>query len=228
MQDNEILESEGLRKTLAKNLVKYRKANKLTQMELAQKLSYSDKNISRWERGELIPDVINLKKIADLYGLKVDDLISENKEIVEIKEKVDVKHRFFSKKQLLITLLSISIVWLVAFISFFVLSLLPSPYKEFAWKVFIIAIPISTIVCLVFTSLWCTNLFNSLIVTILIWSIALTIYVTFSFENSWLIFILAIPVQIMDILWFTLRKVRFVVNREINKEKIEKESGGNV
>ena len=48
------------------NLVKLRKEHKLTQMELAEKIGYSDKAISKWERGESAPDVATLVQLADL------------------------------------------------------------------------------------------------------------------------------------------------------------------
>lgn len=224
MQDYQLDENEKLRKVLANNLIKYRKANNLTQMEVAQKLAYSDKNISRWERGELVPDITNLKKLSQLYNISVDDFLSENNQPTKSTMKIKYqKKRFFTRKQLLISLLSISIVWLTAFIAFFILNIL-NLNSFLAWKVFVIAIPLSMIVLLVFSSLWCTNLFNCIVVSFLIWSVALAFYITFTFENSWLIFILAIPLQVMDILWFVFRKVKKVVSTSLKEESKEKES----
>ena len=64
---------EDLKEIIANNLVKFRKNAKLTQLELAEKLKYSDKNISKWERGDAVADVVVLKQLADLYSIKVDD-----------------------------------------------------------------------------------------------------------------------------------------------------------
>ncbi|MCQ2400236.1 MAG: helix-turn-helix domain-containing protein, partial [Clostridia bacterium] len=66
------------KETLAKNLIKYRKALGLTQLELAEKLSYTDKAVSKWERAEAAPDVFVLKSLADLYGITVDKLLTED------------------------------------------------------------------------------------------------------------------------------------------------------
>ena len=43
---------------LSKNIIMYRKKNNLTQKQLADKLNYSDKVISKWERSESMPDII--------------------------------------------------------------------------------------------------------------------------------------------------------------------------
>ena len=59
---------DDLKNILAENLIKYRKAANLTQAELAEKINYSDKAVSKWERAAGMPDVDVLKQIADLFG----------------------------------------------------------------------------------------------------------------------------------------------------------------
>ena len=210
---------EELKKIIAKNLVKYRKNAKLTQLELAEKLMYSDKNVSKWERGDAVPDVVILKQLADIYGITVNDFLVDSDEIAKAEIETETKKeksKMLNRNQVLITLLSISLVWLVAIVAFGVLRF--TPLQNYAWWSFIIAIPVSVIVVLVFTSIWCTNLLNSIIVAFLIWSVANTVFVLFSYiPEMWLIFILAIPLQVLDILWFTFRKVRSVSKKENKK-----------
>ena len=67
---------EDIKQIIAKNIASLRTDSKLTQLELAEKLNYSDKAISKWERGESIPDVITLKAVADLFGVTVDYLLT--------------------------------------------------------------------------------------------------------------------------------------------------------
>ena len=52
-----MLNENELKKIVTENLIYYRKINKLTQLQLAEKLNYSDKAISKWERGESLPDL---------------------------------------------------------------------------------------------------------------------------------------------------------------------------
>ena len=63
---------DELKQLIAANLAAFRKANRLTQAELAEKINYSDKVISKWERGESTPDVLILHQLAEIYGVTVD------------------------------------------------------------------------------------------------------------------------------------------------------------
>ena len=69
---------DDVRGALAANLAELRKEENLTQAEFAAQFNYSDKAVSKWERGDSLPDVVMLKTIADLYGLRVDDLLTED------------------------------------------------------------------------------------------------------------------------------------------------------
>ena len=102
-----------LKSVIAKNLIKYRKENGLTQQELAEKLNYSYKSISKWERGEGVPDIYILKQIAELYNVTVNDIIGM--EVIN-NEPAPVVNK--NKNHILITLMSIGLVWLVATITF--------------------------------------------------------------------------------------------------------------
>lgn len=213
---------EDLKKIIANNLIKYRKNAKLTQLELAEKLMYSDKNVSKWERGDSVPDVVILKQIADIYGVTVNDMLEETDEIAESvneKESKKEKKKTLNKKQALIVSLSMILVWLVAIVSFGIMVF--TSIKDYAWLSFIVALPISCIVLLVFTSIWCTNLMNAITVSFLIWTTALAINICIPIPEIWLIYIVAIPLQILDILWFTFRKV----NKNLLKSQEEMVSG---
>lgn len=83
MGSGDIMTEQEFRKKLAENLVKYRKLNGLTQQELADCISYSDKSVSKWERGDGVPDVFVLLNIAQVYGVGVSELIGESGESKE-------------------------------------------------------------------------------------------------------------------------------------------------
>lgn len=188
---------ENLKNILAQNLVKLRKASNMTQSELAEKLSYSDKAVSKWERGESLPDIEILYEISKLYNVTIDEPLSEEVKINHTK-KLKTKMRF------IISLISSLLVWLIATIVFVFLVWL-NPDKERQWLVFIYAIPVSSIVVLVFNSIWGNKMLNCLIVSVLMWTIILSIFLTVpKFNNSYLIFFIAIPVQIIILCWFGL------------------------
>lgn len=191
------MEKSKLTSILAKNMTEYRKQSGLTQAELAAKLNYSDKSISKWERGDGTPDIFVLKDLADIYGVTINDLISEE------KPKPVVKSGPSKKSKLLITLLSSGLVWLVASLIFFAIKM-ADPSAEMVWLTFIIAIPIFFIVLIVFTCLWWDNISRCIAVSGLIWSLALTIDICVVVESSVYIYIIAAVLQILAVLWFLL------------------------
>lgn len=65
-------------KNLSKTLVTMRKSRGITQKSLASELNYSDKVISKWERGESLPDIYALKRLATFYNITLDDLVTDS------------------------------------------------------------------------------------------------------------------------------------------------------
>ena len=67
---------EDLKSIVARNIIALRRKHDMTQLELAEKLNYTDKAVSKWERGESLPDIVILKTIADLFGVTLDYLVT--------------------------------------------------------------------------------------------------------------------------------------------------------
>ena len=186
-----------LRHQVAKNLLYYRKLNNLTQSALAKKLNYSDKAVSKWERGETLPDVYILSCLAELYGVSLNDLTS-------FKPPVSKKEK--NKSRLLISFCSIMLVWLIATIVFILLIII-NPDLPKTWLSFIYAIPVSLIVALVFSCLWAGTQTKTLVVSLFAWSLPLAICLTFSFARLWFLFICVIPFQVIILMWFKLKEI---------------------
>ena len=183
-----------LRKTVAKNIAAYRKAHHDTQLDLATKLNYSDKSVSKWERGESLPDVYILSQIADLSGVSVSALIGE---IQPPKESKPHYHMF-------ILLLSLALTMAVATLLFSMFMICKVPYP--AWMFFVYALPVCSIICIVFTSLWWGILWQGVSVSALIWTLGLSLYLSFELENVSLIFLVCAALQVLTVLWEIFRK----------------------
>ena len=196
-----------IKQNLSENLILYRKSANLTQAELAEKLNYSDKAVSKWERGESVPDLAVLKQIADFYGVTIDTLIDKPNNIKPKKQKN------LGKKRVIIALCSGGLVWLVATVFFAFISLI-FPSITQTWLSFVYAVPITLIVLLVLTSVWGKTLFNFIFTSLLVWTVILTVYLTLYFalpyppSALWMIFLIGIPLQILTILWFFYKKIK--------------------
>lgn len=192
-----------LKNVIAKNIAELRKACGYTQLELAEKLNYSDKAVSKWERGEAVPDIAVLKEIAELFEVSLDYL-------VEAKHDEKQEPKQISKGKIhnrgLITGISVLIVWLAATLAFVLIDIIAEELK-ISWLGFIYAIPVSMVVWLVFNSIWFKRHRNFLIISFLMWSALAALYLSlllFSF-NLWQIFILGIPAQIIIFMWSGLK-----------------------
>ena len=185
---------------IAENLVYYRKASGLTQLEIAEKFNYSDKSISKWERAEGMPDIFVLKSFADFYGIKVDDFFKEEKQKVSVKR--NGKHWF-------IVGLSELLVWLVAG-GLFVLVSLIIPHAFPWWLIFVYATCASSILALVWSMIYHRRLYQLISTSCIIWtaiaSLFLTLLLTTNIPNLWLLFIIGVPLEGLAILWYFLKK----------------------
>ena len=193
---------EDLKLIVAKNIIELRRAADITQAQLAEKLNYSDKAVSKWERGEAIPSVSTLKEIADLFGVTVDYLISADHEAEnEIRREFTERQR---RNRLIITLLSTTIVWLVATIIYVSISVSTEFRLSKAWLVFVFAVPVSCVVTLVFNSIWGRKKLNFFIISLLLWtvlvSLCLVLFLSLQKAYFWLVLAIGIPSQIMILL----------------------------
>lgn len=186
---------ENLNIVIGKKLLHLRKKNKLTQSELAEKLNYSDKAVSKWEKGESLPPVEVFYNISKLYGVSLDYIIGD--ETVEPQPiKNDTKKRIY----LNITHLAVLTVWFVALLLFVIFDLTAMVGGMGKWMLFAWAVPASFIVYIVFDCIWHKRKGLFLLVSLLIWSILLCFALQFMTFNIWKILLVGIPIQIAVII----------------------------
>ncbi|MDD4310996.1 MAG: helix-turn-helix transcriptional regulator [Eubacteriales bacterium] len=188
---------EDIKQTIADNITGLRKELHLTQAELAEKMGYTDKAISKWERAESIPDIVTLKEFADLCGVTLDYLIE--KEHTEDRAALSKQAR---NNRLVISLLAAAAVWLIATVLFVYLKIFG---VADVWKVFVGAAPVTMIVLLVFNSIWGKIKRNYVIISILVWSSLAFAYCMLLQYHLFLIFLIGIPIQVMVILWSRIK-----------------------
>lgn len=193
-----------IKDNVAKNITELRILNNMTQLELAQKLNYSDKTISKWERAESSPDISVLVEMAELFGVTLDYLVkSEN--IVETASKSEKNSVKYNRRA--IAYISESVGWIVAILAFIITTLIVRE-MTFQWLYFIYALPIVLIVKLVLNSIWFNPRHNYPIISALMWSVLAAIHITFLYFkiNVSLIYLLGVAGQIVIILWSFINK----------------------
>ena len=205
------MDEQKLRTQIGVNIAAYRKRLGLTQAGLAEKLNYSDKAVSKWERGESVPDVVTMMAIAEHLGVTVNDLLVDPNALPEdpgpmektMERMVQRTLKRKANKNIILGLSSI-LVWFVALLIFVVVSSLDIPNS---WLAFFYAVPADCIVMLSLRSAWRDFRWNRALISGIMWGALAAIYATLLVlvhVNIWKVFLLGIPGQIAILLWFKL------------------------
>lgn len=203
---------EELKSVIANNITELRKESGLTQLELAEKLNYSDKAVSKWERAESLPDVSILKQIADMFDVTIDYLLKSDH--TAEKEQTARVSRRIQRNQIFITGISIVLVWLVATVVFFILEATTNIRYEILATCFTYAVPVSVVVWLVFNSVWFNKKRNFLIISLLLWSTLGALFITLLEQKLYLMFVVGIPAQVIIGLWSGIKSPKGKSNKK--------------
>ncbi len=203
---------DDIKLVISQNIVYLRKKNGMTQSTLAEKLNYSDKAISKWERGESAPDITVLKAIADIFGVTVDYLIESDHPDTDEGEETSLRSdesviAKIKRRRRVVTIMSTLTVWVVATIIFVVLDLsLDGTWAHFL--TFAYAVPAAAIVWLVFNSIWHNRRLNYIIISLFMWSTLFAVHLSTlaGGVNAWQIYLLGIPGQLITALWSVIGK----------------------
>lgn len=188
---------------IAKNLSAFRKQSGLTQAELAEKLNYSDKAISRWEHGDTLPDINVLYQLCDFYGIDMNTLISDDADVSEAP-KPDLKNSL--RFRICIFGLALSVVWIVATILFLYSGIIGQ--GDYFWMAFIWALPASCLVIILASYGMKARVFRLVMDTLLLWTALTAIFLHYIIKSYilWPIFLVGIPLQLIFVMSFLMKK----------------------
>ena len=179
-------DEQALRKTIGKNIALYRKSHKDTQAVLGQKLNYSDKAVSKWERGESLPDIYVLTKIAALYDVSVGVLIGETQPEIQDSPYLHV--------------------FIFAFAVALTFEIFNVPFNT--WLFFLYAAAMSALEAVIFTSLW-WGLWRQLAAwSSLIWLGGLTVLLTVPGIVAAKSLMICAALEAMVVFWIMYRRSR--------------------
>ncbi len=204
----EIQLEHQLEDIVAANLTELRRAKGWTQAELAEKINYSDKSVSKWERGDGLPDLKVVKQLAELYGVTVDTILTEN--TPEALQQTQ-KPRGRLALRIITELLAVSVIFLIAtvFYVFIAFSGDQNPWMLFIWP-----LPISFALLTLFNYRWgyrvCAIVFGSL----LCWTLLTAIYLQLLRYNLWMLFLVGIPAQAAIILFSQYKRKKQTAKKQ--------------
>lgn len=184
---------------------------KLTQLELAEKINYSDKAVSKWERGESIPDVTVLMTIASLFGVTLDFLVTEHAEPEIVAEQTSYAKAVKKRNRMLVAAITFFAIAALETVVFAILQSVIGGLGKNLLYCYVYPIPVAAIVAIVFTSLWARPSLRFWSVTLLIVSLILDAFLipwqvagTFS---PW-VFLIIIPAELVTMLSFKIIRIK--------------------
>ena len=179
---------------IAANISALRQSAGMTQASLAERLNYTDKAVSKWERGESVPDIAVLKQIADMFGVTVDYIINEHEPDEKMPKAPVASERSKKRDHMMIALISITGAWFIALLSFIIVWLASGKALH---VIFLMFVPVTAVLMLIFNTIWGRRgrrrIVNYISLTVLVWSI-FTIFVVLS--GNWQYILLGIPGQL--------------------------------
>ena len=191
---------DELKASFASNLIRLRTAAGLTQTALGEKLHYSDKAVSKWERAESVPDAYVLTELAGIFGVTVDQLLSPNARWAPpptLRTETETYSRQF------IILSALAAIWTLCMVEFVVVWIVLGAIH---WIVFVMAVPLSLVAMLIFNTIWFRGQRNMYIVMALVLSLVLLIYLLLLKYNIWQVFLILVPAELLVFLAFQIRR----------------------
>ena len=186
-----------IKEIISRNIVNLRKEKGLTQIELADALHYSNKAISKWEKGDSLPDAETLYEIAKFFNVSIEFLFTNHDEVILNKEQANK----IRKKEIIFYTSLVTIVGLLVY-SFIALifSIIPQLSKNNVITILlldgagVIAIILIIQICLK------VKKYITLLLSLLIWNLTIGLSLLFWEYSINYIYVIAILLQIIVII----------------------------
>ncbi|MBR3437514.1 MAG: helix-turn-helix transcriptional regulator [Lachnospiraceae bacterium] len=231
-----------LKQIFAANLQTLRLSKGITQTDLGEQLNYSDKAVSKWERGESIPDASVLKQISALFGISLDSLLSDHTDEtepyweinLEKQEQKERKHRVSvpkkeltpeeqileTKKHHRIAGVAVAGVWVAVVLAMIIVWGIEDAFTKPVWMIPVYGVAVTCLLIVIFSSLWGSYKPTLLWITVslLVLSILAAVYLQLLPRNFWMLFLIMVPVEALLFAVFRLSILKWPFRKEDKKD----------
>ena len=192
------MDPNELKLVTASNIIRLRTSKGLTQAELGAMLNYSDKTISKWERGEAIPDAFVLTRMADIFSVSVDYLLSSHDDW-ERPPKNQVEEVHYSVERVIaVAVIGVFTAYLIAFVTLWLMDVVE-------WRLFLIALSTAILACLILLCIFKRTRHLQYVIALFVASLFLIIYFFLPVAHPWQLFLILVPTEAVVILACNLR-----------------------
>lgn len=195
---------ENVKAIVSQNLIRLRKESGLTQAELAKQINYSDKAISRWETGEVVPDLETLYALSEVFGVSVSSITEKPSEEKDRRQTTTLSRKILSQ---------IFLVCEIWFIICAVFVYLKISRETSIWQIFVWGVPATALVLWFFNRKEQINVLLFVYASVFVWSLITCVYLHLLDSNPWYLYFLGLPLQGLLI-------VRYIFNYKQDLKKI--------
>ena len=188
-----------LKLVTASNIIRLRTGRGLTQAELGALLNYSDKTISKWERGEAIPDAFVLTQLAELFGVSVDFLLTSHDKWEKPKENEVEEVRYSVEHIIAIAVIGVLTAFLIAFVTLWLLGIVE-------WRLFLLALSAAVLVYMILICVFKRTRHLQYVIALFVASLFLVVYFFLPKTNPWQLFLILIPAEVLVFLACNVKK----------------------
>ncbi len=190
-----------LKLVTASNIIKLRTGKGMTQAELGARLNYSDKTISKWERGEAIPDAFVLTQLAELFGVSVDFILSSHDKWEKPKENEVEEVRYSVEHIVAIAVIGVLTVFLIAFVTLWLLGTVE-------WRLFLFALSAAILVYMILICVFRRTRHLQYVIAVFVASVFAVVYFCLPKANPWQLFLILVPAEVLVFLACNVKKRR--------------------
>ena len=201
------MDPNELKLVAASNIIRLRTAKGLTQAELGSMLNYSDKTISKWERGEAIPDAYVLTRLAEIFSVSVDFLLSSHDEWERPREHRVEEVRYSVERVIALAVLGVFTAFLIAFVTLWLMDIVE-------WRLFLIALSMAILATLILLCVFKRTRHLQYVIALFVASLFLIVYFFLPVEHPWQLFLILVPTEVVVFLACNLR-----IRRRFRREK---------
>ena len=195
------MELNELKLVTASNIIKLRTQKGMTQAELGALLNYSDKTISKWERGEAIPDAYVLTQLSALFGVSVDFILSSHDKWEKPKENEVEQVSYSVERIIAIAVIGTLTAFLIAFVTLWLMDVVE-------WRLFLFALSAAILAYMIMICIFKRTRQLQYVIALFVASLFVIVYFFLPTANPWQLFLILIPAEAIVFLACNVKKRR--------------------
>lgn len=198
---------ENVKEIVSHNLIRLRKEHGFTQAELAKQINYSDKAISRWETGDVAPDLETVYALSEVFGVPVSEII----ERPAAGKASDRAAPSALGQKILSQIFLTCEIWFILCVVFVYFRI---TRQTSIWQIFVWGVPATALLLWFANRKSQINLLLFVCATVFVWSFLACVYLLLLAANPWYLFFIGLPLQGLLI-------VRYIFNYKQNLKRIK-------